>query len=207
MSFTTLEIISALKDIVLAIAAIITATVAIIGLSTWDRQLRGTAGFEAARALSKSAYKVRDTLQDCRSPLLSSHEFPPEYHEGRSKQSSEKEAKGYAFLYTNRWSSVWQAMQEFDANLLEAEALWGQFIRTATDPLRKVVLEVNIAIDSIIVNAASGGEVFASDIDFGKKMRSTVSAVRTDSKNEINIKLAAAVQSIDDQLRPHLERS
>jgi hypothetical protein len=207
MCLTTPELITAFKDIVLALAAIITATVAIKGLTTWNRQLRGTAGFEVARALAKSAYKVRDTLQDCRSPLLSSHEFPPEYHEGGPKRSSEQEAKGYAFLYTNRWSPVWQAMQEFDANVLEAEALWGRSIRTATDPLRKVVREVNVAIDAIIANAASGGEDFSNDRDFGKKMRSTVSAVRTDSKNEVNIKLAAAVQSIDDQLRPHLQRS
>jgi hypothetical protein len=207
MSLTTPELIAALKDIVLALAAIVTATVALKGLTTWNRQLRGTAGFEAARALAKSAYKVRDTLHDCRSPLLSSHEFPPEYHEDWPKRSSEQAAKGYAFLYTNRWSPVRQAMQEFDANVLEAEALWGQPVRTATDPLRKVVREVNIAIDAIIANAASGGEDFSSDREFGKKMRSTVSAVRTDFNNEVNIKLAAAVQSIDDQLLPYLQRS
>jgi hypothetical protein len=207
MFLTTPELIAVIKDIVLALAAIVTATVAIKGLTTWDRQLRGTAGFEAARAVAKSAYKVRDTLQDCRSPFLSSHEFPPEYYESRSNRAPEQEAKGYAFLYTNRWSPVWQAMQEFDANVLEAEALWGQSIRTATDPLRKVVRELNIAIDAIIANAASGGEDFSSDRDFEKKIRSMVSAVRTDSKNEVNIQLATAVQLIDDQLLPHLQRS
>ena len=207
MFLTTPELIAVIKDIVLALAAIVTATVAIKGLTTWDRQLRGTAGFEAARAVAKSAYKVRDTLQDCRSPFLSSHEFPPEYYESRSNRAPEQKAKGYAFLYTNRWSPVWQAMQEFDANVLEAEALWGQSIRTATDPLRKVVRELNIAIDAIIANAASGGEDFSSDRDFGKKIRSMVSAVRTDSKNEVNIQLATAVQLIDDQLLPHLQRS
>ena len=207
MFLTTPELIAVIKDIVLALAAIVTATVAIKGLTTWDRQLRGTAGFEAARAVAKSAYKVRDTLQDCRSPFLSSHEFPPEYYESRSNRAPEQKAKGYAFLYTNRWSPVWQAMQEFDANVLEAEALWGQSIRTATDPLRKVVRELNIAIDAIIANAASGGEDFSSDRDFEKKIRSMVSAVRTDSKNEVNIQLATAVQLIDDQLLPHLQRS
>jgi hypothetical protein len=207
MCITTPELVTAVKDIVLALAAVVTATVAIKGLSTWNRQLRGTAGFEAARALAKSAYKVRDTLQSCRSPLLSSHEFPPEYHEAGAKRSPEQEAKGYAFLYTNRWSPVWQAMQEFDTNVLEAEALWGQPIREATDHLRKVVREVNVAIDAFIANAASGGEDFSSDKEFGKKMRSTVSALRTDSKNEVNVKLSVAVQSIDDHLRPHLQRS
>lgn len=207
MCITTPELVTAFKDIVLALAAIVTATVAVKGLTTWNRQLRGTAGFEVARALARSAYKVRDTLQDCRSPVLSDHEFPPGHHEAGVKRSPEHEAKGYAFVYTNRWSAVWQAMQEFDTNVLEAEALWGQSIRIATDPLRKVVREVNVAIDAFIANAASGGADFLSDKDFGKAMRSTVSAVRTDAKNEVNSKLTASVQTIDDQLRPHLQRS
>jgi hypothetical protein len=38
-------------------------------------------------------------------------------------------------------------------------------------------------------------------------MRSTVSAVPTDSKNEVNGKLAAAIQALDELLRPHLQRS
>jgi len=100
-----------------------------------------------------------------------------------------------------------EAMQEFDVSVLEAEALWGKPIREATDSLRKVVREVNVAIDAFIADAASGGEDFSSDRDFGKKMRSIVSALPTNPENELNKKLAAAVQAIDDQLRPHLQRS
>ena len=57
---TTVELITAGKDIALAGAAIVTATVAIKGLNTWARQLRGTADFETARAMSKVTYKLRD---------------------------------------------------------------------------------------------------------------------------------------------------
>ena len=98
-------------------------------------------------------------------------------------------------------------MQEFDASVLEAEALWGKPIRDATDPMRRVVREVNVAVDALIANAMSEGEDFLSDKEFGMRMRSTVASLPTDSKNELNNKLAAAVQAIDDQLRPHLQRS
>jgi hypothetical protein len=207
MCLTVTELITTSKDIVLALAAIITAVVAVKGLSTWNRQLRGTAGFDVARSLAKCSYKVRDKLQVCRSPLLSAHEFPAEYHDAGLKKSAEQEAKGYAFVYSNRWSPVWEAIQELDASTLEAEALWGPSIRETTDQLRKVVREVNVAIDAFIANAVSNGENFSTDQESGKKMRATVSALPTDSANAINVALAAAIQAIDDQLRPHLQRS
>jgi hypothetical protein len=207
MCLTTPELIATAKDIVLALAAVVTATVAVKGLNTWNRQLRGTADFDVARCLAKAAYKVRERLQSCRSPLLSAQEFPPGYYDGEGKRSPEQDASGYAFVYSNRWSPVWDAMQEFDVSVLEAEALWGKPIREATDSLRIVVHEVNVAIDAFVADAASGGEDFSSDREFGKKMRSIVSAHPTDSENELNKKLAAAVQAIDDQLRQHLQRS
>lgn len=200
------ELIVAIKDIVLALAAVVTATVAVKGLGTWNRQLRGTADFDVARGLARATYKVRDKLQACRSPLLSAHEFPPGYHDSEGNRLPEQDAKGYAFVYFNRWSPVWEAMQEFDVSVLEAEALWGEPIRDATDSLRKVVREVNVAIDAFLADAASSGEDFSSDREFGKRMRSIISALPTDSENELNKKLAAAVRAIDDQLRPHLQR-
>lgn len=207
MCLTTPELIATTKDIILALAAIVMATVAVKGLNTWNRQLRGTAYFDVARGLTKATHKVREKLQACRSPLLLAQEFPPEYYDAEGNRSPEQEAKGYAFVYSNRWSPVWEAMQEFDVSVLEAEALWGKPIREATDSLRKVVREVNVAIDALIADAASGGEDFSSDREFGKKIRGIVSALPTNSENELNKKLAAAVQAIDDQLRPHLQRS
>ncbi len=207
MSTAILEFITAGKDIVLSLAGVATAIVAIKGLSTWNRELRGKASFDVARSLAKSAYKVRDKLQQSRSPLLSAHEFPAEYHEGGLKKTPEQKANGYAHVYSNRWLPVGEAMQEFDASTLEAEALWGSPVRNATSQLCKAVREVNVAIDAFISNAGAGGEDFSTDREFGKKMRSTVSALPSDATNELNIKLAAAVQAIDNLLRPHLRRS
>jgi hypothetical protein len=160
-----------------------------------------------ARSVARGAYKVRDRLQACRSPWISGHEFPEEYHQAGVKKTPEQEAKGYAHVYSKRWNPVWDALQELDASTLEAEALWGLAIRKATDELRQVVREVNVAIDALISNAASGGTDFANDRGYGKEIRSTVWGSSTDAKNPINVKLAAAIKAIDDQVRPHLQRS
>ena len=139
--------------------------------------------------------------------MLSALELSAEYHEGGLQKSTEQEARGYAFAYSNRWNPVWEAIQELDASTLEAEALWGQPIRQATDQLRTVAREVNIAIDALIADAASGRENFASDRDFGSQIRATVSALPTDSANSMNMKMTDAILAIDDQLRAHLQRS
>jgi hypothetical protein len=205
--FNFSEFITAAKDIVLAVAGLVTAFVALKGLNTWNRQLRGTAGFDVARSLAKSSYKVRDKLQACRSPILSAGEFPIDYHDGGLKKTSKQKTVGYAFVYKERWNFVQEAIQEFDAATLEAEALWGQAIRETTDQLRKVVFEVNMAIEAFILNASSDDENFIKDKEYGQAILSKVSASSADSMNSINLSLALAIKAIDDQLLPHLQRT
>ena len=43
MCLTTLEIVSMVKDVLLGIAAATTVTVAVIGLKSWRRELKGKA--------------------------------------------------------------------------------------------------------------------------------------------------------------------
>ena len=144
------EIITAVKDVFLAIAGATTATVAVIGLNNWNRELRGKATFEVARGLAKATYKLRDEINGCRSPLVRGTEFPDDYDLASSRKTAALEAKAYAHMYSNRWAPVWSAVQEFDTHTLEAEALWGSVIRMKTDELRKVVRELNIAIEAAV---------------------------------------------------------
>ena len=63
-------IITAAKDVVLGLAAAVTASVAVVGLKRWRRELRGKADSEAARALSRVTYNLRDQIALCRSPFI-----------------------------------------------------------------------------------------------------------------------------------------
>lgn len=201
-----IETITATKDVILAIAGITTAFVAIRGLSTWNRQLRGAADFDVARSLAKCTYKLRDKIQACRSPMIWAHEFPPEYQKAGLTRTPQQQAEGYAFVYANRWEPVFLALQEFDATTIEAEALWGSAVRTATDQLRSVARQVNAAIDTYIDDAASGGHIFTLDRELGQEIRATISATSSQQENRINIALHKAVEGIDALILPHLRR-
>ncbi len=150
---------------------------------------------------------MRDQLQICRSPFYSAHEFPPDYKGGFGGQSNEEETKAWIYIYKNRWDPVWNAIQEFDSQTLEAEAMWGANIRSKTDALRLCVREINVAIDAVINDKAVGGENFKADREFAKSMRSVVAASRDDEKNETNQKIVKAISGIEDEIRPHLRRS
>jgi hypothetical protein len=134
------EIITAVKDVLIGVAAAVTAIVAIIGLTSWKRELTGRAEFKVARKFIRATYQLREALRNCRSPIIWSGEFPAGYNGINS--SSHERAEAYAHAYQNRWSPVSKAMQEFDAQTLEAETFWGGDIPTKANVLRQCVGEV-----------------------------------------------------------------
>lgn len=196
------EWIAAVKDVLVGGAAVTTAAIAVRSLKKWRQELEGKSQFDAARGLMGSTYRLRDQLQVCRSPLYGSHEFPAGYNGGRG--TAEEEAGAWVHVYKNRWQPVWSALEEFDLKSLEAEVLWGATIRAKTEALRQCLREVDRAMDAIINDKAQRGEDFKADREFGKAMRSIVSATRDDPENEMNQKLAKAVSGIESEVRPHL---
>ncbi|MCD8523186.1 MAG: hypothetical protein LRY66_07365 [Saccharospirillaceae bacterium] len=201
---TSLEIISVTKDIILIFAAIATAHVAINGLQSWSRELKGKADFEVARNLIRSAYKLRDELRYCRSPWVTMDEFPEDYDS--NNKTPEIEAKAYAFIYSNRWKPVATALQNFETQALEAEALWGSEFKPKTDELRQCARNLQVALEADISNKASGGENFRCDPEFGKTIKSEIWATH-DDKNDLTLKISHAINEIEKNIRPHFRRS
>ena len=202
----TAAIITAVKDVLLGGAATATAIVAVVDLQNWRRELKGKAEFETAFRFIKSAYKLRDELHICRSPLIRMHEFPEGYVSTSGKNTPEENAQALAFVYKNRWEPVWSAVQDFDAHTLEAEALWGSEIKGRAEQLKSCVRELNASIDAVISDKMNGGEDFKSDKEFGKEMRQNVSATHKD-ENPLTKRIADAIDGIEKIVRPHLKRS
>lgn len=197
--------ITAIKDVLLGAAAIVTASVAVIGLKRWRLELRGKADFEAARLMARATYKLRDELAICRAPFVRAQEFPSAYH-AVTHRTPQQEAEGWVHVYKARWEPVGAAIQEFETQALEAEALWGTAARERTQALRSCVVELNIAIESVIDDKAVGGQNFVADPGFGKRMRAMVSASGHDRSNELSKNITSAVDGIEQMLRPHLAR-
>lgn len=200
---STAELSGIITDLVLSLAAGITAYVACKGIGAWQRELGGRATFEVARMLMKATYLLRDEVGYCRSPFISSGEFPTEYNEKAiDERTSEDEGKAYTHVYSQRWETVGRALREFDIALLEAEALWGEDIKTKGKELRQCVRHLQVDIDCFVRNKYSGGEEF-QDRDYAKAVRSGVSSSNS-TDNELTTRIERAVTAIEDEIRPRL---
>lgn len=201
------EYITAIKDTCLSIAAITTVIVAISGLKSWRKELRGKADFEVARGLIRATYKLRDEITYSRSPFTSANEFPEGYDP--LNKTAEKEAEAWAFVFTNRWKPISDAVQEFEAQILEAEALWGKNIKDIAFELRRCSRTLRVAMEAMVSNTASANENFKSDNEFGKKIKSEIWQGWSGSKgkDELGEKVLTAVENIEKELRPHLKRN
>lgn len=204
---TGLESATLFKDMTLASAAIFTCIVATRGLGTWQRELRGKANFDAAKGLAKATYGLRDQIQQCRSAMVLAQEFPESYRNFPDKKTSTEKAEAWAHVFKNRWEPVWIAIQEFDVQVLEAEALWGLKIRQKTDVLHKAVRKLHVSMGALIDNEASDGEVFQNDRDFGKKIRADIFGYQGEDNNPLSSEMKSAVTDIENFLRPFLNRS
>jgi hypothetical protein len=198
----SLEIITVTKDIILIFAAIATAHVAINGLQSWSRELKGKADFEVARNLIRSVYKLRDELGYCRSPWYPPSEFPEDYDS--MNKTSDSESKAYAFLYSNRWKLVATALLEYESQALEAQALWGASFKSKTDELRQCARNLKSALDAYISDKANDGEDFKCDPKFSKETKLKIWVTGND--NPLTQEIDNAIQSIEKEVRPHFKR-
>lgn len=203
----SVELITAIKDVCLSMAAIVTATVAIYGLKSWKKELNGKANFEVARGLIRATYKLRDEISYSRNPFTSAHEFPKGYDP--LQKTPEKEAEAWSYVFTNRWKPIAEAVQEFDTQTLEAEALWGSDIKNKAFELRRCANTLRAAMEEMVSNEASGNRHFKSDEEFGKKIKAEVSAGwgRSEDKNELSERIDNSIKQIEKEVRPHLSRN
>lgn len=203
---TAVDIFSISKDILLSLAALMTAMAAVFGLRSWSIELRGRADFKVARNLMKATYKVRENLAASRSPMVIFSEFPNDYP-GFGNATAVLEASAYDHIFKNRWEPVSKSLVELDSYALEAEALWGTEVKDRIESLKSCAREVVIAMEMIVRDKAEHGENFRADREFAAAMQSKAFASRSDIENEMNTRIREAVSAIENNIRPHLRRN
>ena len=137
------------KDVFTTLAAITAGVVAIIGLRTWRKQLKGKTEYELAQKLLMAVYKVRDAIFFVRNPFMSAGEISQAMKDANIEglpSDPKVNASSQQAVYQQRWIKVQEAWNSLDVVLLEAEALWGDEITKLAKLLsnRTVTLRVNI---------------------------------------------------------------
>jgi hypothetical protein len=189
------------------IATIAAAVVATMGLHTWKRQLFGNSNYELSRRLLRSAYRLREAIQFVRNPLMLAGEMatarkaaglgttPPP---GTDDPSVE-------LAYQSRWQKVVDARVEFDAELLEAEALWGPEIRQRADDLFRCIGRLNFSLSQWLdarQRRARGEPLLQHD---GGERIMDVMYDSGGGSNKYSDELRAAFERIEATIRPRLK--
>ncbi|WP_313456337.1 hypothetical protein [Pseudomonas sp.] len=109
--------------------------VGLVGLSTWQRQLSGTASHELAKRALIELYKFRESLDRVRNPLMLASEFSPTVVSTGPQSEAVSRYLGRCSAYDERFRLVTEARRNLDVVLLEAEALWGSDLKLLVKPL------------------------------------------------------------------------
>jgi len=141
------EIATFAKDIILAVAAIIGASVAIKGLSTWKRQLSGQSQYELSRRILVALFRYRDAINGVRNTMFLSYEIPQPPNEEVDKMSPDQISfYGTSKAYESRWGKVQEQRTVLYADLLEAEAIWGTEFKELFKVIFNLEHELRMAI-------------------------------------------------------------
>lgn len=196
--------ISDVSDLIIAAAATATAMAAIYGISSWKRELAGKATFDTARSFIRSTYRLRDEIHSCRSPIISASEFPEGYTP--TDATDQESAEAWRHVYSTRWKYVQEAIREFQAQRLEAEALWGSELKSISENLSRCVSRLFAAIESFIADKESGGENFRSNDAFKTAVLADLNSTNIDNNDELTTNIRSAIEQIESYIRPHLDR-
>jgi hypothetical protein len=203
---------SFIKDLILAVAAIVTATVAYLGISKWRAEESGKADFDLARRLGKAVFQFRDALAFARRPFIENGEFP----EGTvpTANTGADEASAYAHVFNQRFQVVQQSAVEIQALRNEAEALWDRDIVGKLIELLRRAITLRVAMGAIISDKRSFGANFKHNEAFGKAMEARVfdygNTINDDGTeggpNEFTVQIENAVEDVAAYLRTKLPR-
>ena len=198
-----------IKDLVLIGSAVVGIYVAIRGLNTWNRQLRGTSEYDLARRILRGVYRHRDALKNVRNPAIWVNEQPDPPEEAAKKMNSgQRHFYGLAGAYQKRWDRVTEVRSELQAELLEAEVLWGKALIPLIDPIHKLERELFITVMNYItiINPETELDTKQAYIKIRKEKRDILYEISENDPDEYATELTAAIISIENYLKPHLRR-
>lgn len=141
----------AIREVVVTAAAVTGAIIAVLGLKTWQKQLRGRTEYDLARRMLRAALEVRDGIRGVRSPFISPAEMEAAL---RSSGLGDEEIKKQMLqpestiaVYNVRWKRVADAVSSLQVETLEGEVLWGDVVKDRLKPLYDAVASLRVMLN------------------------------------------------------------
>lgn len=202
-----MEIFTLIKDIALLGVAITGVTVAVKGLGTWQRQLKGQSEYELSRRILVSLFKYRDAINGVRHPAMWNYEMPnPSEEEAKDMSQDQIRFYGTSKAYQVRWDKVQEERTSLYADLLEAKAIWGtdlnNLFKTVFDLQHELFIYIRQHLE--IINPDTNRESKEAIQNIKKNKRDIMYDISTDDPDEYKTELINAIKKIENYLKPNL---
>jgi hypothetical protein len=188
--------------------------VAIIGLTTWKKELKGKSEYQLAKEVLKSVYRVRGGFNHVRNPMLDGREYPEDTILPNGMVYPEKEYEAQCFAYDNRWKYLMEALKELEEKHLMAVVEWGPEHQEKIQPIRACAFELEFQIRQYLEDLrnperAEWQQQHMSPESFEKRNKTRMTVLyNTGSDGEYNQfteRINAAIDTFDDWLQEKIE--
>jgi hypothetical protein len=193
-----------IKDIILIVAAITGSVVALKGLGTWQRQLRGQSEYELSRRILVTLFKYRNAINGVRHPAMWAP-YPPE-DEAKNMNREQIRFYGTSKGYQYRWDKVQLEKTSLYADLMEAEAIWGIQLKTLFEEIFNLEHELFTSVRHHIelINPETPVPSRDAIINIEKKRRYIMYDNLSEEPDEFKLELISAIEKIENYLKPKL---
>lgn len=205
---TDVEVVSLIKDILVAAAAATGAIVAVLGLGTWKRQLKGQFEYDLSRRILVTVFKYRDAINGVRHPAMWAYEMPkPGSEEAESMSDAEVRYYGTSKAYQARWERVQTERTSLYADLLQSEALWGPSLKNEFKALFELEHELMVTIQHFlrVTNPATSDIEKQAIQKIIRKRRDIMYDDLSDIGDNFKQEFQAGIEAIERYLKPKLE--
>jgi hypothetical protein len=195
------------KEQIVSISAVIGVFIAVSGLRTWRKELKGKSEYQKAKDVLKAVYRVRNGFMIVRSPGIYAYEYPKEMLNDSGYLKSECEYEGTLHVYQTRMKFLEDAFRDLEDQTLEAQVEWGKEFQNVIIPLRKCRGELVIAIQDFL-ESKKVGRMHESTSEERKDRRSKLYYVGENFElDSFTPEINTAIESFEKKLRPHINRS
>jgi len=196
-----------IKDIVIIATGVVASIVAIIGLNTWRKQIRGTSEYELAKKILKQIYQFRQAIEFVRFPLFSTEETElSEENYSATRNKREERFGKLSNAYQSRYAKVNEARVAIEATLLEVEVLWGKHLLPKIRKLYELDGELYGTIMEHLETVVSDAVQSRQTTEDRKRIFDTIISRRNKEKDEYYQRLQSAIDDIAKEIKPHLKR-
>lgn len=195
---------SIFSNVVTGIAAIVVATLAIIGLKTWRKELIGRNQYDSVRRLLLLARRFKASFARSRGPVTWSSEYEAR---PRNDTESPEEAHIYneQFARLQRLQPAADLLPDLEQAVYETEIVTGEDLVDLTQPFGQSVRELNIAIlrhfESQLMAIRRPDKRYLENIQ--QKLDQT-ELIYQHGEDELTKKIDEAVESLETQLSKYM---